>query len=297
MDAVGLQRAKEGIIHHISTNGPSLPASIASQLKVPLLFISAFLSELYREEKLMMSHMKIGTSSLYLLPGQEKDLEKFIQHLNQREREALSILRSKKILKDSELSPVHRVAIREIKDFALPVQKNNELTWEYAFADKTQEVEIKKEILEEKKVEIKENIEEKLKEDNNEIKIKKTKPKKVQKIVEPFSLSLSNAELNTPLSDEVKLFLEKNNYLIQNLVKADKKECIFKASINGPHGEQSYLVHACNKKKLKEEELTSILKDAHNQRLLALVLARAEPDKKTLSFIKNWNNFLAYKVF
>ncbi len=300
MNAVALTRTKENIISHISTKGPSLPASIASELRVPLLFISAFLSELYHEEKLLMSHLKVGTSSLYLLPGQEQQLENFIQHLNSREREAFHLIKQKKVIKDSELSPVHRVAIRELKDFTRQIQQGNEIIWEYLYVpleQKQTQIQPKSEIIEQVK-KIEENIEEIETQIAQEAKPEKIKRKSVKKATEKeFSLSIQNVQQTTPFSDEVQSFLERTGYVIQNLLKADKREALFRLSISGPHGLQSYLVIAKDKKKIKEEELQDALQQAHSQRLLCLVLGRGELDKKSLSFVSQWSNFLSYKAF
>src|SRR3989344_535146 len=106
------QQIKERIIEEIKNKGPLLHTQAARAINLSPLFTSAFLSEIYREGKIMMSHMKIGSSSLYIIPGQEIMLEKFTEHLNQREREAFQLLREKKILKDEEQTPVIRVALR-----------------------------------------------------------------------------------------------------------------------------------------------------------------------------------------
>ena len=106
----------------IQTKGPSLPVHISRGLGVSLLFAGAFLSELYSEKRIKISDMKVGGSPLYYLEGQEAMLENFIGHLQGREREAFSLLKQEQVLDDEAQTPITRVALRAIKDFAVPIR-------------------------------------------------------------------------------------------------------------------------------------------------------------------------------
>ena len=77
------------IIEILKIKGPSLPIQIAKQIRISSLFVSAFLSELTDEKTIKVSHLKVGGSPLYLLPGQEPLLEKYQKYLHPREAEAL----------------------------------------------------------------------------------------------------------------------------------------------------------------------------------------------------------------
>ena len=79
---------KKKIIFIFKQRGPSLPVHIARGTGLSMLFASAFLSELLSERKIKMSHMKVGNSPIYFLPGQETYLENFAHHLNNKEKEA-----------------------------------------------------------------------------------------------------------------------------------------------------------------------------------------------------------------
>jgi len=118
----GVIRSKERILSSMKIRGPSLPVQVSKDIEMAPLFASAFLSELKAEGKLKISDMKVGSSPLYYLAGQEVMLENFSKYLNNREKEAYDLLREKKILDDEEQEPVVRVALRAIKDFALPVR-------------------------------------------------------------------------------------------------------------------------------------------------------------------------------
>ena len=130
-----LKQNKDRILSLINMRGPSLPVQIARAIGLEPLFASAFLSELYAEGRIKLSNLRVGSSPLYYIPGQEQMLEKFMEYLNQREKEAFQILKKENLLEDEKLSPVIRVALRTIKDFAIPVRirikDNPKLFWKY----------------------------------------------------------------------------------------------------------------------------------------------------------------------
>src|SRR3989344_4660714 len=124
-------QVKEKIISFIKMRGPSLPVHIGKEINTNILFTSAFLSELISEKRLKISNLKVGNSSLYFIPEQESLLEGFSQHLKSKEKEAFELLKQKKVLKDSEQHPAIRVALREIRDFAIPFKKDDQIYWKY----------------------------------------------------------------------------------------------------------------------------------------------------------------------
>ena len=107
---------KENILSVLQQRGPSLPVHIAKGTNLSILFASAFLSELLSERKIKISNMRVGNSPIYFIPGQENQLENFALHLNNKEKEAFTLLQNKKILKDGEQHPAIRVALRSIKE-------------------------------------------------------------------------------------------------------------------------------------------------------------------------------------
>src|SRR3989344_5056493 len=77
-------RKKEVILSSIKMRGPSLPVQVARVLEVEPLFASAFLSELKDEQKIKVSNLRVGSSPLYFIDGQEGMLENFVLHLYKR---------------------------------------------------------------------------------------------------------------------------------------------------------------------------------------------------------------------
>src|SRR3989338_1418227 len=129
----------ERILELIKEKGPVIPAQISKIINDSLLITSARLSELLSGKHLKISYLKFGGSPLYYLHGQESMLQNFAGNLNGVEKKAYSLLEQNKILKDSGQDPQTRVALRNIKDFAVPLQVNYEnkieIFWKWYLTD------------------------------------------------------------------------------------------------------------------------------------------------------------------
>jgi hypothetical protein len=88
-------RIKKEIISFINENGPCLPINISKRVNLSLLFTSAFLSELLSEKAIKMTNLRIGSSPLDYLEGQESKLENFSDYLKGKEKEAFLRLKEK----------------------------------------------------------------------------------------------------------------------------------------------------------------------------------------------------------
>ena len=122
---------KRKILNYVTERGPSLPVHLTKVSEMNLTFTSAILSELLAEKKLKLSHLRVGASPLYYLPGQENKLESFVSNLKEPEIEAFNKLKQNKVLDDEQQSPVIRVALRSISDFAIPIKHNQKIYWKY----------------------------------------------------------------------------------------------------------------------------------------------------------------------
>lgn len=109
------------IVESIKREGPSLPSALSKQVGLSLLFTSALLSEMVSDKTLKLSYLKIGGSPLYYIPGQEDKLEKYTNYLNAQEKESFELIKERRIIQEEVLDPIHRVAIKSIKDFASPL--------------------------------------------------------------------------------------------------------------------------------------------------------------------------------
>ena len=129
----------EKILSLIREKGPILPVQASKEINENILMASARLSELLSSKRIKISNLKVGSSPLYFFSGQENQLQNFIENLNETERKAYDLLLKNKILKDSGQEPAIRVALRQIKDFAVPLQVNydnkTEIFWKWYMLD------------------------------------------------------------------------------------------------------------------------------------------------------------------
>ncbi|MBN1544000.1 hypothetical protein JW898_00900 [Candidatus Woesearchaeota archaeon] len=126
---------REKLLSIVKENGPLLPAQINKELRTNVLFASAMLAEMVDQKKLRLTSMKVGGSPLYYCEGQEHLIERFADRLGQQESAAFGLLKGSKILRDRDQDPQTRVALREIKDFAVPLEVTangySDLFWKY----------------------------------------------------------------------------------------------------------------------------------------------------------------------
>lgn len=127
---------QDKILQFLRMNGPSLPSKIGKLLNTDLLLASAHLSDLISQGKIKVSSLKIGGSPLYYMPGQEQQLSQYASgNMNPKDVQVLNSLQEKKLLREAQLPLLDKVALRSLKDFAIPLQVTvegkKELFWKW----------------------------------------------------------------------------------------------------------------------------------------------------------------------
>jgi hypothetical protein len=117
---------RDKLIQIVRERGPVLPNDVHREIKTNILFASAMLSELVDSKILRLSNLKVGGSPLYYVPGQESSLQNWANKLHEKEKRAFELLRERKILRDIDEEPLVRACLRQIKDFAVPLEVNYE---------------------------------------------------------------------------------------------------------------------------------------------------------------------------
>ena len=331
IDTQKLTNNKEKMISFLRINGPSLPVRIAKAISSPPLFASAFLSELYNEKRIKMTDMKVGSSPLYYLQGQESTLEKFTEYLNQREKEAFSLLKKELLLDDESLSPVMRVAIRSLKDFAIPIRIriNGELKlfWKYFMIEDSKI----KEILENKiSISIQQSIPAPIQQPISQPAIQthsptisqeppKTIPIQTTQLLMPAQNETDKKELKalpklieekpkiqrekktakkkieSKFAQDIQEYLKAKDIEIIEAIEQKKKEFTGKIRVNTIFGKQEFYLIAKNKKKITETDLTLALQKANSEKMLSIIMAPGELDKKAIPHLKEWRNILKFE--
>jgi len=275
---------KEKILLVLQRRGPSLPVHIAGETGLSILFASAFLSELLSEKKIKISNMRVGSSPIYFIQGQEPMLEKFSQYLKSREKDAFVFLKQKKFLKDKEQEPAIRIALRAIKDFAIAFKKEEEIFWRYfTIPEKELKSSVKKEVLSttSKKIskqdkQISTEPELNIFDDKAEKKTKKISVKKKE----------ARKRKNDKFFNKIKEFLSKKSIEILDIESFSKNDLILKIKIK----EEEKLLVAYNKKRINENDIIKANKKALELNLSYIILSLGKPLKKLNSLIEAINN-------
>jgi len=277
-----LAEIKEKIIKILKIRGPSLPVHIARETGLDVLFASALLAELASEKEIRISKMKVGGSPLYFLQGQEMQLERFINYLPGKEREAFLLLKQKKVLEDSRQEPPIRVALRNLKDFAFPfvtkIKEKGELFWRFHSVGEQEAKEKLKSVTEIKKIRTKKPEKKETEKPLIELKPKKDRFKEKSGFVKSVVDLLTQENIEILEEKEIK-----------------KREYIAIIRINSGIGKLTFLLIAKDKKRVTENDFTIALQKSQASKMPCLFLSPGEPSKKALNYIGQYSGLLKFK--
>lgn len=305
-DTEKVKNDKERILSTIRLKGPCLPVQIARALNLEPILASALLSELKSEQKIFLSDMKVGSSPLYFSQGQEKQLENFISHLNNREKEALTLLKQSEILNDEEQSPIIRVALRAIKDFAIPlrirIKEESKLFWKYfLLPDEKVKPLIQQLFTPEKTSRVQEKPHELKKEES-----KPPPPKTITKQVQitetqkpaspaPKKVPLKKTKPEYEFSSLIKSHLKTKDIELLKTISEKKREFISIVRVDTLFGKQEFYLIAKDKKKINENDITLALQKAQAEKMPSLLLSPGELDKKASENLQQWANLIKFE--
>ena len=264
-----MQSAKDKIIDLIKQKGPCLPFNIYKDLNTNLLFASAMLGELVSNRILKVTHLKRASSPYYYLEEQKEKLQNISNFLNEKDKLSYDLIKEKKVLKDSDQSPLTQVSLRSIKDYAIPLQINHQnqqiIFWKWYMLS-NQEAEDKiKAIIGIKKQETK-------KKEIKQTQIKKTKPKPT-----------SSLTSQTSFLDQITKYFKKNNITIinQEMKNTKKTEIDFIIELPSAVGDLQYYCKAKNKKKINDADIASAFVQGQQKKLPVILLITGEMTKKS----------------
>lgn len=294
MNVQSVMETKQRILTKIQTQGPSYPAKLARELGLAPLFISAFMSELVNEQKLTMSTMKIGSSPLYVTPGQELLLENFVMYLGSKEREAFLKLKQAQVLNDQEQDPAIRIALQAIKDFAMSFThiKENQPTkyWRYFTLPESQAkillepVKKQKELVQVAKSQVPPSLP-----------TQTTVTKSETTMPEQLSIQKPGKKREMKESAFLKKVQEhftQKEAQLDNIQSPRAKEYHATLTISTPLGQQRYLAIIKEKKKLTEEDVALALHKAQTEKMPALLISPGTPDKTAQLTLDMWKDLI-----
>lgn len=313
------------ILLFIKANGPIVPTKVAKAINTEILFASAHLSDLATQRKVKISSLKVGSSPLYYLPGQEAQLYSFAQgNMNPKDYDVLEMLRERKVIRETDLDLLPRVALRSLKDFAIPLQvrttDNSELFWKWYLLSDEETNEFIATILQKDKPPQQKPIEAKASviEDpqalpptlaeakpvravkkRESLATKKEKVERQEKLAEKTQEQKAQFETIKELAKSKEIeeddFLETVQSYCKNLdilindteVIRRSKELNLIIKVPSVVGHVTYFCKAKNKQKFDEKDLSLAYMEAHMKKLPLLLLYSDELTKKAEEMLKS----------
>lgn len=116
------QTKSEHVYSLIKERGPILPVDIVKEIGGNTILTGALISDLVRRGKVSVTkNIRVGSSPLYYVPGQEERLEKYLHLLSESERRAVEILKKNGVVFEHEVPQLYRIGLMNATDFSIPL--------------------------------------------------------------------------------------------------------------------------------------------------------------------------------
>ncbi len=277
----------ELILEIINRKGPVIPVQVSKEINDNIMMASARLSELLSSKKIKISSLKVGGSPLYYLPGQEEKLRNFANNLNGVERKAYDLLEQSKVLRDAAMDPAVRVALRNIKDFAVPLQvsyqEKTEIFWKWYLTENKEAEIVIKGIIDaiSKSQEIQQQALQKATEQQTRLEKPIEETKKPEEMVKKEIQKIRKAVQKINFLNQINGFFSRTKINILD-TKEIKKNSEFDVivELNTQLGNVKYFCKAKNKKIINEGDLSSAFVNAQSKNLPLLFITNSRMSKK-----------------
>ncbi|HLC84246.1 MAG TPA: hypothetical protein VJH22_00450 [Candidatus Nanoarchaeia archaeon] len=303
------------LLEIVKRRGPVVPSDVSKEINQNLMFTSAMLSELSARKQVKVSHLKVGGGSpLYYTPDQQKELIRFLRHLDPKEQEIVRKLEQAKVLRDIDLGPLQRVALRQTKDFAVPLEVQmgveTEIFWKYFMTSDDEAIPMIKCIVEPPKPAVQEQVPPRVQapepraqpsvpvvqeQKHNNTKQTVLKEQEQQNnSQEPVPQPKTRAPRSKAPKDDgpsafftqISRYFESNNIqMLENKTIRRDKEYEFTLNVPSPVGQVTFHAIAKRKKSLNESDLSTLYVTAQSLHLPILVITDGEVSKKAESLV------------
>ncbi|OYT41950.1 hypothetical protein B6U80_00140 [Candidatus Pacearchaeota archaeon ex4484_26] len=285
-EKINFEEAKNKALEFVKKKGPSMPTQVAKEIGIPPLFAAALLSQLISEKAVKVSHLKVGGSPLYYAETDKEKLVNFINYLPNVEKDVCEKLKNKGVIADENMPLAEKVALRNIKDFSVPLSvkigERKKLFWRWFSFPQENALELINKYLKirEKDTGIKTEISEK-----GEVKLKKEeegekKERKEKEAVKEKRVRIIKPKINFLV--ELKKFLETNKVKVleENIIRRDR-EVEFVLQLDSSLGKINFFAIAKNKKVITPGDLTLAYYKSQEKKLPLIFLCTGRFSKKT----------------
>lgn len=304
---------KKKMLDYVIANGPVIPVHLSKATGSSTIFAGAVLSEMIAQRMVKVTTAKIGGSPMYYCQGQEEKLVILRQYLGERPKQAFDILKEQKILHDRSCEPWQRVALREIKDFAMPIyieiNGSQEIFWRWYLLPEEEAIKEIKIVLEEE--EKKNKKEEKIIEISKEIKLEekaaalpqiKENPMVVEEIQSEIVREKTKPKKRKDKKQDdlfykgiLKLFTDKKIDIIEQKIIKPGKEFNFVVKVPSSLGLLSYLAIARDKKKISDSDISIAFSEGFNSKMPVMYLSQGELSKKAEKVLESHLKGVVFK--
>ncbi len=313
----------------LKERGPLLPIHIKQELGGDTMLIGALLTEL-STKGVKVTSVKRGGSPFYYTLEYKEALEELAIHLNEKDKRTFDLLKERKVLNDSTQTPLVRVSLRNIKDYAIPLtvnfQNQKMIFWKYFLISNEEAQQLIKKMLvkqvpnvkvkEEKKppaVEKKDETKKETPKKDEKKPVAKKQDKKPQKkeekqqtlskkttgdfILDEDDEDMMKFDEPDEFSKKLRKYFDKHDIEIleYNIVRKGS-EMDFVLNIPSAVGNVQYYCKAKKKKKPNEGDLAAAYLQAQNKKLACLFIAQGEPAKKLMQRLEKDFKGLMLKV-
>lgn len=297
-------KVNQRVLEIVRQRGPLVPAQVSVEVGTSSLIVSAMLSELASLRQVRISSVKVGGSPLYYTPGQEEKLQRYVKYLHEKEVKAYELLKSKLVLQDDTLDSVTRVALRQIKDFAMPLNVQTpdggvKLFWKWYMLSNGEAEPYINDILERGKKEKAAQVAPKLEIAMPETqRIAETQKPKVSDVQE--TLRVQKPKRAAPsasgefVNNIMNFFGSSQIEVLERFEGKRKSEAEFVVSVPSPVGSIKYYCMAKDKKSCNDADLSSAYVQGQVRKLPVLFLTSGKLTKKAAEMLEK--EFSAMKV-
>jgi CRISPR/Cas system CMR-associated protein Cmr5 small subunit len=277
---------RDQVLACVKTKGPVLPMQVAKDIARDTFYAGAILSELLNHKVIKISNAKIGGSPVYYMPGQEERLQMLYNGLPQREKEAYNLLKEKKVMRDKDLAPAHRVAMRMIKDFALPsYDQQQNIVWRW-YLHQPEKKQIQPVIMPKQPTVIPQTV------------LQATVPQQPRKPETPQQKAQAiKKEAPDAFINNIRSYLMNNHIqVIEEKMTKRHKEMEIIAKVPSNVGLLEYLIIAKNKKKIADSDLSLAHNQGQAKKMPVMLLTNGELSKKAQEYKeRNLKGFMIIK--
>jgi hypothetical protein len=269
---------KDKIIDFLKEKGPSTPVQVSQGVGRESIFVSAVLYELSQSKTILKTHAKIGGSRVYYMGGQEEKLSILSDYFSPVEKESFEYLKKLEVIYENKATPAMRVALSQMKDFAIENEINGKKFWRWYLSKKEPMDNLSKTTLN-SAPELANNVKPQIK--------KKSLMEKTRKKV----------EIEDELSIKTESFFSENNIeIISKELIRKNSENNYTIKINSQLGKIEIFACSKSKKRVSDQDVILAHQKGKNKNMLTLLLINGELTKKAQEYInKNIKGYILVK--